>query len=663
MLKPVVVTQMTPEFRATVPSDAEREADWFIGPYSALTWLVLSDEPKPGEKPTPLEFDIPVRGGRLSDFPALLRVAKECAFWRRSIGGERAVRDALTYVQRTKAVLNFLCALTHRGISSLSDLPSSEYRGLLELWRFGTEHLLGSADKIEAALSLYERREDVPGRLVTWGVGNQLGFARFEVMQECGFPRYVGPLTRTVFDRAAERLGLATSRNASSEADTSETTDASLKSHRGLLHWIYRQRHTLRCENFAFDPSLVSVTTTKTSTRTPIIPPVLVFKLLPACAREIEDTGDLLNDVPDALRDSNWDQKSYRFCLLVRLLTLAVTARRREELDLMRRDCLKGSDEDGWYVNVYIVKNVKGWAWIPVPPFVARAIETLIRLSPTMSMDGPLFAFQSPGSGRVRAIQDSRGALNDLAREYGAVHYLADNDVQADWHWTENQFRRFTAVMYFHGYNGSIGAISHILRHFNIGQTWGYTKYDPSLDKMWKQVQNEFLELMAQEALEGTLGGIMGQKLVRDAGKLVKHASENLEHRLKSQMADMEVIDPKNMVRAVREVIRRKGLVIVPKAWVMCSCPASASAARRAACRKQVGGRTSREVGPDFNRAGPQVCPGCMFGIENEITREFARKDMEQFRVSCASPCVEGTILGNIQQSQLVTVMKITETA
>lgn len=332
-------------------------------------------------------------------------------------------------------------------------------------------------------------------------------------------------------------------------------------------------------------------------------------------------------------------------------------------MNLMRRDCLRGDDDEGWYVNVFIVKNVKDWVWVPVPPFVAKAIQSVIDLSPDMASTESLFAFLQPTTRTVRYVDDVSAILNRLAKDYDAIDYLAQNDVRSEWHWTERHFRRFTAVMYFNGYNGSVAVISHILRHFNIGQTWGYTKYDSGLERMWKDVRARFLEQIAEEALAGTLEGPMGRKLVRDAKKLVQHATKNLEQTLKDQMEDLEIIEPKNMVHAIQEVMRRKALVIIPKGWVLCSCPASAAAARRAACRKQAGVSTVRQIGPDFGRAGPPVCAGCIFAIENEATRKFATQEMEKFRLSCESPCMEGTVLGNIQQTQLVTFMKIREAA
>jgi len=661
-LKPIILTQMTPEFRSTAPSDKERAAPWYTGPYSAMQWVVYSADPKPGEKGVKLDFDIPAKGGSLADYPAFIRVAKEFAFWRRTRGGKRSPKDATSFVLRVQAILKFLCALTHRGFRSLDTVTSEEYRKVITSWSLGTENLLQTPDRVQDALAAYRSRDDVPDHMVTV-YGKQTIFARETILKELGLPPRNGPLTRVVFDQAAVRLGFGTSAKGVTEEEAEETTKATVKAHQALLYWIYEHRSELRCENFAFDPRLISITTKKTVERTPIIPPKLAFGMLAGCAREQEDSALPLLNTPNHLRDAGWDNASFRYCVIVRTLTISVTARRPDELNLMRRDCLRGDDEEGWYVHVYIVKNVKGWAWIPVPPFVARAIQSLIALSPGLGPEAPLFAVQNPNTGKIRKASDVRDTLNELAANYDVVTYLSDNDETKEWHWTESQFRRFTAVMYFHGYNGSIGAISHILRHFNLAQTWGYTRYDPSLAKMWEEVKKEFLHLIAEEALAGTLGGPMGQKLVRDAKKLIELATETLEQKIKREMSDLYVIEPRNLAGSVKEVIRRKSLVIVPKAWVICTCPASASAARRAACRQQPGTSTTREIGPDFGRAGPQVCPGCMFAVTNETTREFSNIEMEKFKLSCASPCIEGSVLGSLQQTQLATILKLEQAA
>ena len=662
MLKPIIVTQMTAEHRSMIPSDDERVAPWLGAPYSAMKWPITSDVPKPGEVAFDVDFDIPAAGGRLTDYPALIRVAKEFAFWRRKFGAVKKVRDAETHASYVRAVTHFLCALTHRGFRSLDEVPSSTYEEMIRDWTSGLESLLQSAATAKAFLEKHENRQKLPASLKVKR-GGKWFLVREKILSACGFPpATAGPVTKVTLDQCAVRLGCHLDRKGV-EPQSLDLTAGYVLGLQTQFRWVYKHRTYLRCENFSFDPAIVTVTSKKVSKPTPIIPPDLAFNFLAGGAREYEDTVEPLLSVEMYLRDQAWEERAYRFVAIVRELTLAFTARRSEEMNLMRRDCLRGSDEEGWYVNVFIVKNVKDWVWIPVPPFVAKAIQSLIDLSPEMGSDQSLFAFLQPTTNTVRYVEDVSIILNRLARDYNAVNYLADNDVHAEWHWTERHFRRFTAVMYFNGYNGSVAVISHILRHFNLGQTWGYTKYDPSLDRMWKDVRAKFLEQIAEEAIAGTLEGPMGRKLVRDAKKLVQHATKTLEQSLKEQMRDLEIIEPQNMVRAVQEVMRRKALVVIPKGWVLCSCPASASAARRAACRKQAGVGTVREIGPDFGRAGPQVCAGCIFAIENDVTRKFAAEEMEKFKLSCASPCMKGTVLGNIQQTQLLTFMKIKEAA
>ncbi|RUM24362.1 hypothetical protein EFQ99_16375 [Rhizobium vallis] len=662
MLKPIVVKQMTSEHRSTFPEDAERTAPWLGAPYSAMKWPITSDKPNPGETAIEIDFDIPAAGGRLTQYPALIRAAKEFAFWRRQLGAKKQMHDAQTHVGYIRTMLNFLCALTHRGFKSLDGLPSSVYEAMLRDWTMGTESLLQSSSKVESFLDKFESRRSLPHFLKTRMNGNWF-LARENVMTACGLPPLsIGRVTKVVMDQAAARLGCANIGEGAGSTLTELTTEY-LGTLKTQFRWMYKHRTRMRCENFAFDPDIIKVSTKTDTKPTPVIPPELAFKMLAGCAREYEDTFQPLQAIPMNMRDLSWEAAAYRFVATVRAMTLAVTARRGEELNLMRRDCLRGSDEDGWYANIFIVKNVKDWVWIPIPPYVAQAIQSVIDLSPNMTDDQPLFAFYRPRLRSVRHPKEWGAVLNTLAKDHDAISYLAANDNHEDWNWTERQFRRFTAVMYFNGYGGSAAVISHILRHFNLAQTWGYMKYDPSLDRMWRDVRAKFLEQIAEEALAGTLEGPMGRKLVRDAKKLVQHATKNLEQTLKDQMRDLEVIEPKNMVHAIQEVMRRKALVIIPKGWVLCSCPASASAARRAACRKQAGVGTVREIGPDFGRAGPQVCAGCIFAIENEATRKFATQEMEKFKLSCVSPCMKGTVLGNIQQTQLVTFMKIQEAA
>src|SRR5690606_25885169 len=63
------------------------------------------------------------------------------------------------------------------------------------------------------------------------------------------------------------------------------------------------------------------------------------------------------------------------------VLILAFSARRASEGLALHAGCLTGNDEHGWYLHVYISKNMRRMDWIPVPAIVARAVQVLIRLS------------------------------------------------------------------------------------------------------------------------------------------------------------------------------------------------------------------------------------------------------------------------------------------
>lgn len=100
--------------------------------------------------------------------------------------------------------------------------------------------------------------------------------------------------------------------------------------------------------------------------------------------------------------------------------------------------------------------------------------------------------------------------------------------------------------------------------------------------------------------------------------------------------------------------------MFVPKAWVICACPETEGATRRAMCRKQAGDGTSRELGPDFAKAGPTVCPGCIWAVENEVTQAFADDDRQHMKLACSGP-MQGTVLGDLQQAQLFAIMEPAE--
>lgn len=654
MLDPIVLTAMTANERRTWPTDAERIADWLGAPYSATKWPIIDLIEKPGTgEPTVIDFEIPVAGGLLTEFVELYRVAKEFAWWMRQKGG-KALNDSKTHAAQFREFSLYLAALTHRGIYSLENISPADHRALVEAWQFGNEILVGGVGTLELVLADFPIGQEVPIHFKLKD-GKKWHLNRTALLTFCGIPTS-GPLTKYAFDRAAERLGFLSTRPSPPERPSpTKTTKNIFKARQALLSQCYDMRHLLKSENFAFDPSVDVLADGPDVEPVPVAPPLLSLKLIAGCASYNAVHGPELRSRPQQERDLSWEADALKFAASVWGATASFTARRPEELRLMRRDCLWGNDEDGWFVHVFIVKNLNDWQWIPVPATVAQAIQNLIDLSPSVPMDSPLFAVHCPRTGKLRQLH-IEDHLQHLAEEFGAVEYLGENDVPSRWQWTPRHFRRFTAVMYFYGYAGSIAVISHILRHFNLGQTWGYTRYDPSLDAAWKAVAEEFKREIATEAVKGSLDGSMGRQLVREAGKL--------EDRIRKQMGKMFVIAPDRLVDGVLEIMEQEGLVVLPKGWVLCSCPASATGARKAMCRRQaMGDGTKRQIGPDFAKAGPTVCPGCAWAIENEVTKQFASRELEALKLSCASPFLANTVFGGLQESQLVSVVHLEKVA
>jgi len=182
-----------------------------------------------------------------------------------------------------------------------------------------------------------------------------------------------------------------------------------------------------------------------------------------------------------------------------------------------------------------------------------------------------------------------------------------------------------------------------------VGQSSVYTKLDSGARKGWKRVEEAFKRNIAKQAIDGTLSGHGGKGLVRDA--------KRLKEAIKKRFQDMLIIDPDYLLREMVEVMRRKLLVFIPKAWVICSCPETVGATRRAMCRKQPGDGTPRQLGPDFSKAGPLVCPGCIWAVENDVTRAFAANERDKLRLSCAGS-MSGTVLGDLQEANLIAVME-----
>lgn len=149
------------------------------------------------------------------------------------------------------------------------------------------------------------------------------------------------------------------------------------------------------------------------------------------------------------------------------------SARRKEEVDVLKDDCLVRDDCGRPHLDVWIEKTLRDFDKIPVPESVARAIEVLLCLSAParhQRQSAWLFDFVIPASRRAVYFQFG-SSLNAFASFVDAP-LLADGTA---WRFTPHQFRRFFSVIYMHHYQyASLTALSAFLRHFSESMTRHY---------------------------------------------------------------------------------------------------------------------------------------------------------------------------------------------
>jgi hypothetical protein len=99
--------------------------------------------------------------------------------------------------------------------------------------------------------------------------------------------------------------------------------------------------------------------------------------------------------------------------------------------------------------------------------------------------------------------------------------------------------------------------------------------------------------------------------------------------------------------------MQRKGLVLRPKPWVTCSCPATNDAAREALCR-QGQFDLSKAEGPDFARAGPLTCQKCPFAIIEGNRTAYVAAEAANLRRTAAVSSAAPTLFRDLEAADLV---------
>lgn len=664
MLKPVKLSNYTDAERASWPSNEERDVAWKLSPYSAHVWKILG---RNGQVEY-INFSVPTADATfLTDHVSLYRTTKEFAFWIRQ-HPESGTNGANTHKRAVTDIINFSCALTYRRIRTYSEIDLPLYNELMERWEYGTEGLLTGSDLIRRYLTQFQKIEDFPDGFVV-GKNAHRSLARKKILNACGLPWASTPQVRWEIDECAQRVGgLRISAGHTAERPPlMKTGAATLGSRKAHFRKLYEYAPFIRAETIGFRPQTLGVGKRtrgglKRPKRTKVVPPTLMFKLMAYAADlvalQIEEVVTIVDchyrklevtPPPIALSTTEAANAIRRFSMAVYLLIAVFTARRPLEVSLLRRDCLAGSDEEGWSLNIFIVKNLNDWVWIPIPSIVASAIKGLLRLLPDRASNEKLFGI--PGIVQARPVNlHPVEQLPILAADADAVTYQGRNGRKAEWDWIPRQTRRFSAALFYWRYEGPAEVVQHILRHVNIGDTRPYIENDAELATIWDEEASHFARRLAETIADGSeqLSGPMGNRLMR--------IRELIKHQLRKNLV---IVDPERIADGLEEIFRRGLFVLIPKRWVICSCPATAEAAAKAMCRKQEGQSTDRMIGPDFQRAGPGPCASCYWGIQTSRTREFVAREVKELTIAASTSYRRGTVFGAIEEKNLARLVQV----
>lgn len=456
--------------------ETSRRAHWLQSAYPSPIWTV-ADSLDPLKTAT-INFAFRLADGRLlTEVPRMYATVKEYAWWIRDPRFSR-IDDSATQRSMVYNLMNIAHSLSYNKIASFGHLQPYDIERLVEMCRYGTDHVLCASERVSAhLLALAEANAANPmpfGGLPEYVVpstGTRTKRLHVEqVMADCNLPAGAGqlPSVAALLRKASTENGFfarTTRTHVAVESEKRCVTTQALQRWLDPLEQLYAMRRHLQAESVSFRPfalgaARVAAVKGSRSARTATAPPRLALHLLEQSAKWVieRDQTHQCN-----LADRRDVQNTATACWI---LIAAFSARRDEEINGLRNECLRGDDVAGWWLDAFIEKTLQRREWIPIPALVAKAVQVLRYISASARLKtgtSELFQWEAP-DGRVATIEVGR-YLDDFSKLVGVPTYKARDGKGEPWHWHPHQFRRFFAVLYFYRFDGaSIEALSHHLR-------------------------------------------------------------------------------------------------------------------------------------------------------------------------------------------------------
>jgi len=335
----------------------KRDAKWLQDTYEATSW-VITDTIGEGRSET-IDFHVPLPNGRyLTEEPELYCTVKEFIFWIRQ-GPYTRIDDAARHKQYASSVIQIAWGLVARGYRSFADLTKERIHEICEDSKRGRDGITSASVLLRAYLERYHSWSDVPLEFAT---DQRFDFPRLVAALHIPYGWDRHPLRQEIAYASARLNGKKFYR-----AGPKQITVQNVHVITVTFEALFQLRHFMEAKSIGFEPFddgayAMAVSLGANTVPTPIAPPELVLKFIRESAnylvRNVRKATAQYVAVWAGVGTDTWSEVAAREAKsqikwvadAAFVLIAAFTARRLEEIYKLRRNCLKGSDENGWWM-------------------------------------------------------------------------------------------------------------------------------------------------------------------------------------------------------------------------------------------------------------------------------------------------------------------------
>lgn len=283
------------------------------------------------------------------------------------------------------------------------------------------------------------------------------------------------------------------------------------------------------------------------------------------------------------------------------LVLLAFTAGRESSIRSLRAGCIKRRFDD-LYIEMFIPKTLRRYDQLPTVEIVEKAVKVLEDLSESARREtgrDHLFHFRGIKDAGLKP-QSFRwdSVVDDFVKWIGL-----EVEVDGEWfNFSEHQFRRFFAMMFFYRYDKKyqLSALMRFMRHLDWNMTTVYLS-EKVAGQVLKQVSDERGAALIVSAVDGKGGGSMAEEF-------------------KSKLLRSFQVQPENKAAFALKAMQEGSYVFdfIPDGVCFGRTPGYE---RRGKCTVEVDG----EAHIMTHRQGPGSCAGC----PNLLTSQELRVDKQ----------------------------------